>query len=244
MQCPQLYKFRVVDQIPEAPSAAAVRGTLVHEVLERMFDLPAAQRTPEETIALVGEAWEAVVSQDPSAAMAVAPDGQIDGETLAQWLADAEPYIRTYFTLEDPRRLEPAGREEYVTVQTPAGLTLRGIIDRIDIAPDGALRIVDYKTGKAPKPAYQNKALFQMRFYALVIWRLRDVIPKRLQLVYLGNGEILHYEPNEEDLLVTERTIEALREAINTAYATGHWQAKTSRLCDWCAHKAICPAFS
>ena len=38
MQCPLLYRLRVIDRLPEKPSAAATRGTLVHAVLERLFD--------------------------------------------------------------------------------------------------------------------------------------------------------------------------------------------------------------
>lgn len=38
MQCPLLYRFRVIDRLPEKPSEAATRGTLVHSVLERLFD--------------------------------------------------------------------------------------------------------------------------------------------------------------------------------------------------------------
>ncbi|NLG21049.1 MAG: PD-(D/E)XK nuclease family protein, partial [Actinomycetales bacterium] len=37
MQCPLLYRFRVIDRLPEPPSAAAARGTLVHAALERVF---------------------------------------------------------------------------------------------------------------------------------------------------------------------------------------------------------------
>ncbi|MEU0066766.1 PD-(D/E)XK nuclease family protein, partial [Streptomyces albidoflavus] len=36
MQCPLLYRFRVIDRLPEKPSPAATRGTLVHAVLERL----------------------------------------------------------------------------------------------------------------------------------------------------------------------------------------------------------------
>ncbi|MGL5830057.1 MAG: PD-(D/E)XK nuclease family protein, partial [Angustibacter sp.] len=32
MQCPLRYRLRVIDRIPEPPSAAATRGTLVHWV--------------------------------------------------------------------------------------------------------------------------------------------------------------------------------------------------------------------
>ena len=38
MQCPLLYRFRVIDRLPEPPSPAAARGTLVHSVLERVFE--------------------------------------------------------------------------------------------------------------------------------------------------------------------------------------------------------------
>ena len=46
-QCPLLYRFRTIDRLPQAPSSAATRGTVVHAVLERLFDLPAAERTVE-----------------------------------------------------------------------------------------------------------------------------------------------------------------------------------------------------
>ena len=59
----------------------------------------------------------------------------------------------------------------------------------------GEVRIVDYKTGKAPRPEYAEGALFQMKFYALVVWRLKRVVPRRLQLVYLGSGDVLTYDP-------------------------------------------------
>ena len=65
--------------------------------------------------------------------------------------------------------------------------------------------MVDYKTGQLPRRSvFEAKALFQMRFYALVIWRTRGVVPTMLQLVYLGDGQMLRYVPDEDDLLATE----------------------------------------
>ena len=58
----------------------------------------------------------------------------------------------------------------------PDGLLLRGFVDRLDVAPNGALRVVDYKTGAVPREAFEGKALFQMKFYALVLWRTRGVV--------------------------------------------------------------------
>ena len=86
--------------------------------------------------------------------------------------------LERYFTLEDPRRLEPAERELYVETLLDSRLLLRGFVDRVDVAPDGAIRVVDYKTGRSPGELFEAKALFQMKFYALVIWRMRGVIPR------------------------------------------------------------------
>ena len=114
---------------------------------------------------------------------------------------------------------------------------------RLDVAPAGESRIVDYKTGTAPKEEYEAQALFQMKFYAVVLWLTQQRVPKLLQLMYLGNGEIVRYAPDESDLRATVRKIDALWRAIERARNTGDWRPRPSRLCAWCAHQAICPAF-
>src|SRR5881392_293996 len=60
--CPLLYRFRTIDRLPERPSVDQARGTLVHAVLERLFDLPPAERTPAAAQALVPAAWEELVA--------------------------------------------------------------------------------------------------------------------------------------------------------------------------------------
>jgi putative RecB family exonuclease len=76
-----------------------------------------------------------------------------------------------------------------------------------------------------------------------VLWRTTGVVPRQLQLIYLGNGEIMRCTPDEADLLSTERKINALWRAIQRARETGDWRPRPSRLCDWCAHQALCPAY-
>ena len=238
MTCPLLYRFRVIDKIPEPPTPATARGTLVHAVLERLFDHPAPMRTPEAAHQLVMPEWDRLAADNPDLA-ALFPD---DSEREV-WIRDASAALDGYFTLEDPRRLEPAERECYVETELDSGLRLRGYIDRLDMTPSGDIRIVDYKTGRVPREAYEASALFQMKFYALVIWRLRGVIPRMLQLMYVSDGEVLRYSPDEADLRATQRKVEALWEAIEKARTSGDWRPRPSRLCDWCAHQALCPSF-
>ncbi|MFI6406509.1 RecB family exonuclease [Streptomyces sp. NPDC050548] len=241
MQCPLLYRFRVIDRLPEKPSEAATRGTLVHSVLERLFDAPAAERTAPRAKSLIPGQWDRLRETRPEVVELFADDPE--GERLARWLGEAERLVERWFSLEDPTRLEPAEREMFVEAELDSGLKLRGIIDRVDVAPTGDVRIVDYKTGKAPRPEYAEGALFQMKFYALVVWRLKQVVPRRLQLVYLGSGDVLTYDPVLADLERVERKLLALWEAIRLATETGEWRPRPTKLCGWCDHQAVCPEF-
>jgi putative RecB family exonuclease len=239
-QCPLLFRLRVVDKVPEPPNAAATKGTLVHAVLERLFDLPAGRRTPGEAVELLRPQWEKLLAQRPELGGLFATD-----EERTAWLTEAEALLGSYFTLEDPNRLEPAQRELFVRAPMGEGedrLLLRGFVDRLDIAPNGLLRVVDYKTGKAPPPGYEEKTLFQMKFYALVLWKARGVVPKRLQLLFLGNGEVLTYDPSEADLLAAERKIAGIWAAIRQAAESRSWEPRPSKLCGWCSFRALCPA--
>jgi putative RecB family exonuclease len=238
MTCPLLFRFRTIDRLPSLPSPAATRGTVVHSVLERLFELPAVERTPETASSLLRPEWERLLEAEPEV-------GEMfeDQAELSAWLASAEELLTGYFSLEDPRRVLVAEREQYVEVVLPGGLRLRGIVDRLDVAPSGDVQVVDYKTGRAPREAFEGKALFQMKFYAFVIWRTTGKIPKQLKLMYLGDREILRYSPDEHDLLAVERKLLALWEAIEKATQLKDFQPRKSKLCDWCDHQALCPEF-
>ena len=239
LSCPLLYRYRTIDRLPESSSPDAVRGTLVHQVLEDIFDLPAAERTPEAAHRLLEPAWRQLQVTSSQARDVAAT---VDQET---WLASAHEVLDRWFLLEDPTRLEPLEREAFVEATLDNGLLLRGIIDRLDRAPDGALRVVDYKTSNSPAVGFEAKALFQLRIYALILWRSRGLVPRLLQLVYLGSGasEMVRYEPDEDDLRATERKVEAIWDAITEANRTGVFEPHRGRQCDWCAFKAHCPAW-
>lgn len=235
--CPLLFRFRSIDRLPEEPSAPAVRGSLVHRALETLFDLPAPERTLDAAAALVAQAFEELERDDPDSAdtMRTGPQGSL--------AIDAAPLLTTYFAMEDPTRLEPHAREVGVSAQLEESFEVRGFIDRVDRSPAGEIRIVDYKTGRSPGAGFEAKAMFQMRFYALAWWRMTGEVPRRLQLMYLGNGEVLRHEPDEADLRSTERKVLALRDAIARAADAGSFDPSPSRLCDWCSHRAVCPAW-
>jgi putative RecB family exonuclease len=237
LTCPLLFRFRSIDRLPQEPSSAAVRGTVVHAALEGLYDLPREERTPSAAVALVEPAWQDLVEREPEVEIVAQEEG------LKPWLERAGELVSSYFTLEDPRRLDPAAREVLVEAALPGGLTIRGYIDRLDVAPGGQIRIVDYKTGKAPSERFERKALFQMRFYALVLWRRDGVIPTQLKLLYLADGQALVDAPDAEVLLATERKIMAIWQAIVNSVERREFAPSPGPLCSWCDHQEICPAF-
>lgn len=249
-QCPLLYRFKTIDQLPEEPSIAAVRGTLIHSVLENIFDAPAGMRTYDLAVSLFYSALEALAESKPAEAALIYGDsigakvpGSVSPDIAERTMAPVRPLLETYFAMEDPNRLEPHARELAMSVELDEGFEIRGFIDRVDRTPSGDIRIVDYKSGKAPSPLYAEKAMFQMRFYGLAWWRINGEIPRMLQLMYLGNGQFLRYEPTQNDLVVTEKKILALRSAIAHSADQQSFPPNPSKLCGWCSFKPICPAF-
>jgi putative RecB family exonuclease len=239
-QCPLLYRFRAIDRLPEATSTAQLRGSVVHAALEQLYGLPAAQRDPDTARSLVEPAWEQVLAAEPDRAAGV------DLEQRTQLLEEARALLSGYYRLEDPTRFDPQSCEQRVEVELADGTLLRGFVDRIDVAATGELRVVDYKTGKAPPAARalaEFKAMFQMKFYAVALLRSRGVLPARLRLIYLADGQLLDYSPDHDELLRFEKTLIAIWRAIQSAGATGDFRPSPSRLCNWCPHQEHCPVF-
>ena len=239
-QCPLLYRFRAIDRLPEPTSAAQLRGSVVHAALERLYALPAADRGLTTAMTLVGTAAERVLAAEPDLAAG------LDAAHRAELLDEARALLSGYYRLEDPTRFDPQAREHPVEVELADGTLLRGFVDRIDVASTGELRVVDYKTGKAPPEARalaEFKAMFQMKFYAVALLRSRGVLATRLRLLYLADGQVLDYSPDLDELLRFEKTLMAIWKAIQSAGLTGDFRPSPSRLCDWCAHRAHCPAF-
>jgi putative RecB family exonuclease len=246
-QCPLLYRFRVVDRLPETPSRAQVRGTVVHAVLERLFALPTDRRDPAAGRELVDPAWRDVLAGSPELAELFAGPGDPEH---AEWLDSARELVEGYFALEDPRSVQPEACELLVEaelatsdVDNGEALLLRGYIDRLDVAVTGEIRVVDYKTGAAPREVFEAKALFQMKFYALALLRIRGVVPRQLRLLYLADRQVLSYTPDEAELIRFERTLAAIWSAIQRAARSGDFRPNPGRMCDWCDHKPCCPAF-
>ena len=232
--CPQQYKYRKIDKLPEPPSLDAERGTLVHTVLQDLFDLPAADRNVQAAIDLLPSRWVSQLKDKPALVEMVTNE--------KEWLDRASSLLTTYFTLENPTSFEATHREMHLENDFDVNVYLHGYVDRLDVAPTGEVRIVDYKTGKAPKPGWEEKALFQLRVYALLYWKNTGALPRLLQLIYLGDGRLVKSNPTMQEIEGAEKVLHRVAKDIFISMEKEYWPPKPSRLCDWCYFKNICPA--
>src|SRR3954466_4174360 len=69
--CALLYRFRVIDKLPEPPSVEAAPGTAVPPVLEQLSAPPATGRPIAAATELVEPTWTAMLDEDPELAALV-----------------------------------------------------------------------------------------------------------------------------------------------------------------------------
>lgn len=236
-QCPLLFRFRAIDRLPEPKTLPQTVGTLVHAVLEDMHKLPRQERTYPWAVKQIKPHWAAMVAADPELEQLVPKQDELD------FFVQARSLLRGYFEMENPQGFDAEQCEMYVNTTLDNGVPVRGFIDRVDKAPTGEVRVVDYKTGKKPAPRFSQAAQFQMRFYALVYWRLRGHIPEQLRLMYLKVKDSIFLTPSREELEAFERDVADLWFKIEGDGKEGTFRPRTSKLCQWCHHQSICPAF-
>jgi len=235
--CPQLFKFRAIDRVPEPTSIYQARGTTAHLALQRLFDHPDTERTPERLYDLFREAWTETRGDEEFEGLFESVDEE------RQWGIDTLDLLANYFAIEDPTTFEPEDRELDM-LEDLDGIVIRGILDRIDRDDDGRLIITDYKTGKAPPEKYALAAFFALKIYALLIRQRMGETPKEVRLLYL-NGPTLYRLPiDDQQLEAMDGQLRALWNAINRAMSTERWPARRSHLCNWCSYKEICPAWA
>jgi putative RecB family exonuclease len=159
-----------------------------------------------------------------------------------EWIDRVHSLLSNYFALENPTTFESTYRELHLERDISDEIYLHGYVDRLDVAPTGEVRIVDYKSGKSPKPGWEEKALFQLRVYALLYWKNHGVLPRMLKLIYLGDVKTIESQPTEAQLLSTEKKIANIGAEILSAIESNDFPTRKTKLCDWCFFKAICPA--
>ena len=236
LSCPMQFRFASIEKLPEPPAAHMTKGSLVHRALELLFTRQPAERTTDAALASLADAI-AEYRVDPDFT-----DLQL-GETEAlQFFDECTELVHRYLRMENPAAVRDIGLE--LRLEAPVGdLTLRGIIDRLELDDAGSLVVTDYKTGRAPSAHYEQGKMTGVHFYSFLCHALFGQIPSKIRLMYLRSGEVIEATPSPQSVrFVTTRT-QAVIKAVEKACTTGTFQPRVTTLCGSCNFKAWCPAF-
>lgn len=234
--CALAFRLSAIDRLPEPPTPWAAKGTLVHRALELLFLEPPGRRTLDVALGLLERATAEVLGDDEYAELVLSDDER------AAFVADAENLVRRYFLLEDPASVRAIGLELRLEVKV-GSLTLRGIIDRLELGPDGELIVTDYKTGKVPGVNFEQNRLGGVQFYAFLCEQVLGRRPAKVQLLYLSQPVAIITEPTDQSIKGLQQRTSAIWSAVERACAREDFRPKPSRLCDYCSYKTWCPAW-
>lgn len=234
--CALAFRLSAIDRLPEPPSPHAAKGTLVHRALELLFWEEEPQgRTRQAAHQKLARAAGEVLSCDEYEPLA------LSGEEKDEFLADAAVLLDNYFELEDPAGVRVIGTELRMSISL-GSLTLRGIIDRLEIDGDGQLVVTDYKTGRAPPATYEQPRLGGVHFYAYLCERVLGRRPARVQLLHLREPLKISSVPSEQSIRALQTQTKAIWAAVERACEQEDFRPKPGRLCQWCSFQAYCPA--
>jgi putative RecB family exonuclease len=240
--CALAFRFSAIDRIPQPPTVATVRGTLVHSALEGLLGLDPADRNRAAAQECLDRAV-AVLDEDPEWI-----ELALDGAATEKFLTESAALVQRYFELEDPATVDAVGLELPVAHRLFADdpdrpVVLRGIIDRLERDAQGRLVVTDYKTGRAPAESYQQSRLTGVHIYAYLCERVHGERPAKVRLLFLGSPAVVEAEPSDQSTRHIERKLTSIWNAIETACERDDFRPKQSRLCSWCAYQQWCPAF-
>ena len=238
-ECPLKYKFRYILKIPEEPKYFFTFGTILHSVMEFLYSAP--QFPPlEETLKFFKQKWSAQTWQEK---------GYANAEKEQAGFLEGQEIIKKYYQKHVADNLHPLSTEMKVYANID-GLTVMGVVDRIDYLGDGKIAILDYKTGKTLK-----REPDQLMFYQ----KLLENSPKLLPLVQARDGLIqkisiekmlfYHLPTLTEDSFKPVPSAEldifwkgALKTAENIL-AQKFEPTPSEQACKWCDYKDNCPVW-
>ena len=123
-------------------------------------------------------------------------------------------------------------------------LTLRGIIDRLELDDDGGLVVTDYKTGAVPRVSLRAEPARRRPLLRLPVRAGARPAAGAIQLLYLSRaGGHRGRAVRPVDPRASSSAPSAIWTAVERACEREDFRPRPSRLCDWCSFQAYCPAF-
>lgn len=229
-QCGLKYFFSYIDGWREPPTSALAGGSITHEVVEYLYRLAPEERTLEAAMELLREHGLRMLKLAEYKPF----------ETDNKMKRSVKEAIENLFRVEDPKQVvvQPEHIEMELSVEIN-GVNFFGKVDRFTV--DGLNRVTDYKTGKSPGKFIDDK-LAQPYLYALGFKMQHDIVVDEVELIFLNAQEVVR-RPADSGLVIAQgEKLAQMRTGSESDLANSSWEARVSRLCDYCAFQQVCPA--
>src|ERR1700722_8863933 len=224
--CPQKYLFQYGWGIRGAQRAAMTFGMVMHRTIKEFVDNCRGRRDiPFEEVAIsYNREWRSAGFLD---------DYQ-EEEYRREGLEELEAFCKAYMAA-------PANvlhQEKTFELHLENDVVITGRIDQINKLGRNDVEIVDYKTGRSPKPEDAKKSL-QLSIYALAARDFLELPAKRVTLYSLFSNQAVSATRETKDLSKAKEKIQETADLIRAR----EFGARPGYQCRSCDFKAICPAF-
>ncbi|MFI5344862.1 MAG: RecB family exonuclease [Elusimicrobiota bacterium] len=239
--CARRYQYRYVDKISRRrKTPETVVGTSVHAAFEEMYGLVSGGKVPTlpevQTLYLdaLNSEWDDTVQLK---------DVRF---TKENWIKVGHDCVELYYNAH-----APFSEDRTIAVEKRVGFPLRidddefrieGFVDRLSLAPDGAIEIHDYKTAKTLPNQEHADEDWQLALYELAIRReWPDTKDVRLKWHYVRHGKTL---TSIRDKTARERLLNEVTKTISAIKHDHEFAPNPGPLCDWCEYRDLCPVFA
>jgi putative RecB family exonuclease len=224
--CPRAYFLYYVRGLRwGGMTAGHAFGGNLHRTLQEFHQRGgAAEVTLDEFLGTLRERWSEAGFGSP--------------EEAEQHLAAGESLLEQYY-----RAAPEPGRETLWTEKTVQhrydDFVLFGKVDRLDRLPDGALEVIDYKSGRRSVTEDEVRESLAMGIYQLLVARENPGTPVRAAILALRTGERASILRTPEELDELERGV---REVVHRILADEEMAAIPGNQCRDCVYPRVCPA--
>ncbi|MBD3155824.1 MAG: Dna2/Cas4 domain-containing protein [Candidatus Aenigmarchaeota archaeon] len=258
--CPRKFFYVHIRKIPVKKTAAMIRGTITHKVLDHFFNYVSIADIQEDDWeklwtkfkkvlnSLLATEWKQIGDEYP--------DCFKSKEKRTEYLKETKRFLDFYaaklafsvsgklkkldknsrwFETELKRFFYPKDREFRLELEDD---NMSGVIDKTLSLFGKGIAIVDYKTSKCSLPHYIPAShLKQGKAYAY-LWKEKfNELPKHISFYYLRAGESVYYPITEDDIEEIKGDIKKIR---SKKPIPEEFPKNKTKLCDYCDFSRFC----
>lgn len=226
LECPQKWKLKYVDRLPEKPRSFFSFGRSVHSALEMFYSVPAPPAPSiDDLLAHYKREWVS--------------EGYKDDVEEAEYFAEGERILRGFHARHAPDFVLPFFAEYRFDLKVE-GVSVTGYVDRIDKAGKDRIAIIDYKTGKSfGEERVRTDA--QLTMYQMACEELLGMKVESLTFYHLNSLKPVQVAPHSAGQVKDLRSrIVSVAGSIQKGLFD---PLPEERKCSWCDFKPHCPVF-